>query len=175
MIVLFLRNKLQNPSLSKQPPRDTGYSPSTILCLTRRKELGSRTQSTGLLVKKLAKAVPRICRVTLSSWTASDSNRFKIHTQWPSVLIGSRNLNSQLQSKLQIIARRKGISLNTANGTSLFTTLMTLISICTRRLTRTRPIPLMNRRKKRTAHRHLKSNARYHAHMHLSDTPSSVL
>ena len=175
MIVLFLRNKLQNPSLSKHPRRDTGYSPSTTLCLTKRKELGSRTQSTGLLVKKLAKAAPRICRVTLSSWTATGSSRFKIRTLWPSVVTGNRNLNSQLQSKLQTIARRRGISLSTANGISLFTTLTTLILICTRRLTRTRPIPHMNRGKKRTTHHHLKSNARYHAHMHLSDTPSSVL
>lgn len=170
MIVLFLLSKLQSPNLSATTPRDIGSSPSTIPCLTRRKGLGSRTQSTGLLVKKLARAAPRICRVTLSTWTAIDSSKFKILTQWPSVRIGSRNLNSQLQSKLQTIARRRGISLNTANGTFLFTTLMTLISICTRRLTRTRPAPLMSRRKKRTTTNHLHARV-----LKCSDTVSSVL
>ena len=170
MSILFLLSKLQSPNLSATTPRDIGSSPSTIPRRTRRRELGSRTQSTGLLVRKLARAAPRICRVTLSTWTATASNKFKIRVQWPSVRIGSRNLNSQLQSKLQTIARRRGISLNTANGTFLFTTLMTLISICTRRLTRTRPTPPMSRRKKRTTTNHLHARV-----LACSDTVSSVL
>lgn len=170
MTVLFLLSKSQNPNLSATMPRDIGSSPSTTPRKTRRRELGSRTQSTGLLVRKLAKAAPRISRVTLSSWTATGSNKFKIRVQWPSVRIGSHSLNSQLQSKLQTIARRRGISLNTANGTSLFMTLMTLISICTRRLTRTRPTPLMSRRKKRTTTNQLHARV-----LACSDTVSSVL
>ena len=153
MSVLFLLSKLQNPSLlslNATPPRDTGSLPSTTLCLTRKRELGSRTASTGLLAKKSARAAPRICRVTLSTWTATDSSKFKIRTLWPSVVTGNRNLNSLLQSKLQTIARRRGISLSTANGISLCTTLRTLILICTRRLTRTLPAPLMSRRKTKT-------------------------
>lgn len=161
-------------SQSATMPRDTGCSPSTIHYPTKRKELGYRTASTGSLVKKLAKAAPRICKVTLSTWTDTGSSKFKIRTLWPSVVIGSRSLNSLLQSKLRTIARRRAISLNTENGTSLFTTLMTMILICTRRLTRNRPAPLMSRRKKRTTHSHLKLNAQNHARTP-SDTSSSVL
>ena len=151
MCCLVLLSKLQSQrNLSKLPPRDTGSSPSTTLCLTKRKELGSRTASTGLLARKSARAAPRISKVTLSTWTATDSSKFKIRTLWPSVVTGSRNLNSLLQSKLQTIARRRGISLSTANGISLCTTLRTLILICTRRLTRTLPAPLMSRRKTKT-------------------------
>lgn len=151
MCCLVLRSKLQSPkSLSKLPPRDTGSSPSTILCLAKRKELGSRTASTGLLVEKLANRAPLISRVTLSTWTATDSSKFKIRTLWPSVRIGSRNLNSQLQSKLQTIARRTGTSLSTENGTSLFTTLMTLISICIRRPTPILHSPPMSLKRTRT-------------------------
>jgi hypothetical protein len=172
MCCLFLRNKFQNPNLSAITPRDTGSSPSTIPILTKKKELGSRTASTGLLAKKSVNKAPLISRVTLSTWTATASSRFKIRTLWPSVRIGSRSLNSLLQSKLQTIARRRGISLSTANGISLCMTLKTLILICTRRLTRARLAPLMSQRRRKTTTNHL--NAQKHARA-LSDTVSSVL
>lgn len=89
--------------------------------------LGSRTQNTGLLVRKLALKEPRICRVMSCSWTGTGSRKSRNTIQYASAAIGSRKVPIRLRSKLQTIAKKMAAFWNMDNGTSSFVKLMTQI------------------------------------------------